>query len=409
MKPFFLFICVCAVLLPACRDNGTGVQPAPRPIVRDLTTLEKGVVSSDNSFGLKLFVRINSAQQNKNVFISPFSVSMALGMALNGAHGGTLDSMKKALEHSDFTTQEINESYKSISSLLISLDPNVAFSIANSVWSRSTFEVLPAFLDNCRTYFDAEVASLDFSSPAALQTINGWVNSNTNGKIPTILDEIPPDAVLYLINAIYFKGTWTYQFDPAKTTDETFTSSTGSTSSCRMMTQKARYAYGATAEAQIIDLPYGNGSFSMTVILPKSGTSIDQFVADLTPQQWGTLVSNLDSTEVDLFMPKLKMEYERTLNDDLTAMGMGIAFSEYADFSGISHTPVLITEVLHKTFVEVNEEGTEAAAVTSVGFGTVSVPSTPTMRIDHSFVFAIREHATGTILFIGKIVFPEGA
>ena len=403
------FICICTILLTACRDNGTEVQPGPHPVVRDLTTLEKGVVSSDNSFGLKLFVRINGVEPNKNVFISPFSVSMALGMALNGAHGGTLDSMKRALEHSGFATQEINESYRSISSLLTNLDPSVAFSIANSVWSRNTIEVLPAFLNNCRTYFGAEVASLDFSSPTALQTINGWVNSSTNRRIPTILDEIPSEAVLYLINAIYFKGTWTYQFDPAKTTDETFTSSAGSTSSCRMMKQKARYAYGATAEAQIIDLPYGNGSFSMIVILPKSGISLNQFVAALMQQQWDALVSNLDSTEVELFMPKLKMEYKRTLNDDLTAMGTGIAFSERADFSGISHTPVVITEVVHKTFVEVNEEGTEAAAATSVGFTTVSIPSTPTMRIDHSFVFAIREHATGTILFIGKIVFPEGA
>jgi serpin B len=402
-----VFAIIIAAVFISCSHQSTEPSPSPgQPIVRDLTVLEKFVVSSDNSFGLKLFSRMNTVEQNKNVFISPFSVSMALGMALNGADGVTLDSMKHVLEHSNFTMQEINESYKNISYILTHLDPKVVFQIANSIWYRNDFQVYSTFLNNCHEYFDAEVASLDFSSPSAVQTINDWVNSKTNGKIPTILDQIPPEVVMYLINAIYFKGVWTYQFDPAKTTDAVFTPSTGNTVSCKMMNQKATYAYHVTEQAQIIDLPYGDRSFSMTIILPAEGTNIDQFAAGLTQQQCDAFVNSLDSTEVELSLPKFKVEYEKKLNDELSAMGMEIAFSDFANFSRIANASLAISEVKHKTFVEVNEEGTEAAAVTSVGITLTAMPSTPSMYIDRPFIFAIREHRSGTILFIGKIVNP---
>jgi serpin B len=407
MKTQVLSFFILVILVFGCRNNG--VEPLPpeeQPKVRDFTMLEITVVSSDNSFGLKLFSRINGVEQSKNVFISPFSVSMAIGMALNGADGATLDSMKQVLERSNLTLQEINDSYKNISSILTHLDSKVVFQIANSIWYKNDLEVLPTFLNDCRTYFDAEAASLDFDSPSAVETINNWVNSKTSGKIPTILNQISPEEVMFLINAIYFKGTWSYQFDPSKTIDTTFTPSLGNTVPCKMMKQKARYAYHATDQLQIIDLPYGDRLFSMTIILPQEGMNIDQFAAELTQQQWDAMVHSLDSAEVELSMPKFKLEYEKTLNDELIAMGMGIAFGDFANFSRIAQASLFITNVKHKTFVEVNEEGTEAAAVTSVGVGITSVPSIPSMHIDHPFIFAIREHKSGTILFIGKIVNP---
>jgi len=406
MKAQVIAMTIASVFIGCSQHSTEPSPPTDQPIVRNLTVLEKSIVSSDNSFGLKLFSCINTVEQNKNVFISPFSVSMALGMALNGADGATLDSMKQVLEHSNFTMQEINESYKNISTILTHLDPKVIFQIANSIWYRNNFQVYPTFLNDCHEYFDAEVASLDFSSPNAVQTINNWVNSKTNGKIPTILDQIPPEVVMYLINAIYFKGIWTYQFDPAKTADATFTTSTGTTVTCKIMKQKATYAYHETNQVQIIDLPYGDRLFSMTIILPIEGTNINQFAAEITQQQWNALINNLDSTEVDLSMPKFKLEYEKKLNDELSAMGMGIAFSDLANFSRIANASLAISEVKHKTFVEVNEEGTEAAAVTSIGIELTAMPSTPSMHIDHPFIFAIREHRSGTILFIGKIVNP---
>ena len=400
-------IIVSASVIFGCRDNGTGVQNgAYPPDIRPLTTLEKAVVSSGNSFGIRLFVQINDSEQNKNVFLSPFSVSMALGMTLNGADGTTLDSMKKVLGQSDLSLQEIDESYMNISNLLVNLDPCITMNIANSVWYTNSLNVLPTFLNDCRTYFDAEVASLDFTSPSAVQTINGWVNSRTNGKISTIIDVIPRDVVMYLINAIYFKGTWKYQFDPANTSVATFTTPKGN-SPCDMMYQRARYVYHASGTEQIVDMAYGNGQFSMTVILPQQGLSIDEYSQGLTEQKWDALTSDLDSTQVDLYLPKFKLDYERALNDDLVAMGMGTAFFG-PGFSHIATDPLVITEVKHKTFVEINEEGTEAAAVTSIGMiRTVAEPAVPVMRMDRPFICAIRERATGTILFLGKIVDPN--
>jgi serine protease inhibitor len=403
-----LMFVLLVLVVSGCRDHGVEMQPLnEKSISRNLSVLEKSVVSSDNSFGLKLFSCINANEPDKNVFISPLSVSMALGMALNGANGATLDSMKYVLEHSGFSLQEINDSYKNISSILTHLDPKVVFQIANSLWCRHDLAILPSYLSDCRTYFDAEATSLDFTSPGAVQAINGWVNSKTNGKIPTIIDQIPSEIVLYLINAIYFKGVWTYQFDPTKTTDASFTTSLGNSISCKMMAQKATYAYYASEELQVIDLSYGERSFSMTIILPAQGKDIDQFAGELTQQQWNGLVNALDSTEVDLSMPKFKLEYEKNLNSELHALGMGIAFSDFADFSRITHASLAISEVKHKTFVEVNEEGTEAAAVTSIGFRVTSLPSNPSMTINRPFIFAIREHASGTILFVGKIVNPN--
>jgi len=404
MKTYLYLLSLSAVAFISCRNIGTQ-PPEPNPIVKDLTPLEKTVVASDNSFGFELFARLNESAQNQNVFISPFSVSMALGMALDGADGATLDSMKQALGQSGLTMQEINGSYKDIRSFLTNLDPNVTMNIANSVWSRNGFPILASFLSDCQTYFDAEATSLDFSSPDAVQTINNWVNTKTNGKIPTIIDQIPSEVVLYLINAIYFKGTWTYQFDPANTTDTTFASPAGSTP-CKLMTMHARFAYRETGAEQVVDLPYGAGQFSMTVILPSSGTSIDQYAASLTQEKWDALMNNLDSASIDLSLPKFNLEYEKTLNDELSALGMGVAFTDDADFSRISPIPLKISEVKHKTYVEVNEEGTEAAAVTFVGFIPTAVISPSGMRIDHPFIVAIREHATGTILFLGKIVSP---
>jgi len=404
MKPQVFSISIVLLALLGC-DHST--QPKGNSPPGQLTTLEKSVVASDNSFGFKLFSQLNTVEQNKNVFISPFSVSMAFGMLLNGANGATLDSLKKALEHTNYSLEEINNSYKNISAALINLDPAVKFQIANSIWYRLGFAVRPKFLDDNKTYFDAEVSELDFASPTAVETINSWVNAKTNGKIQTILKEISRDDVMYLINAIYFKGTWTYQFKPEQTKDTTFTSADGTTVPCKMMSQRATYAYYSDGDVQIIDIPYGGRKFSMTVILPRQASSVEQFAEDLTQSQWDSYISKLDSSEVDLFLPKFKLEYEKELKDELITMGMGIAFSDFADFSRIANEPLAISKVKHKTFIEVNEEGTEAAAVTLIGIIRTSVPSTLTMRIDRPFIFAIREHDSGTILFIGKIVEPK--
>jgi serpin B len=401
-----------AVMLMSCSHQST--EPSSgQPVGGQLSVLEKSVISSGNSFGFNLFTKVNNSEQNKNVFISPFSVSMAFGMLLNGANGTTLDSLERALGDAGMSLNDINTAYQNSSVFLTGLDAHVTFQNANSIWYKDGFPMLPNFLNVNKNYFDAEVDSLDFTSPSTAQTINSWVNTKTKGKIPTILDPAkPPSGVMYLINAIYYKGTWTYKFDTSGTKDAPFTCANGSVATCKLMSQEDTYAYYADNSAQAIDLPYGDRSFSMTVILPSPGISIDQFASALTQEQWNTIINKLDSAKVDLYLPKFTLNYSKSLSNELKALGMGIAFDPLrADLSHISSKGGLfVSDVLHKTFVDVDEEGTEAAAVTRIGIGmTVAYPDKPeikVMRIDRPFIFVIREHQSGTILFIGKIVNP---
>jgi serine protease inhibitor len=389
-----------------CTENTTS------PTSRELTLAEKQLVESDNKFGFKLFKEINKTEKDKNVFISPLSVSMALGMTYNGADGSTKEAMETTLELSGLTIQEVNESYQSLIDLLAGLDPKVIFEIANSIWYRLDY-FLPEeeFINLCETYFDAEVRGLDFNNPDAADTINAWVNENTNGKIEEIVDKpIDPAIVMFLINAIYFKGTWTYEFDEDETKDDWFYLLDGSKKACKMMEQGGEYNYFSNDDFQAIDLPYGDGDFSMTIFLPHPGKNIDSLIAEFDEENWDNWINSFSKDSVNIYIPKFKLEYELELKDVLTALGMGIAFVPYqADFTKMySGGGVWIDKVKHKTFVEVNEEGTEAAAVTSVEMGFTSVgPSRGfVMRVERPFVFVIRENHSQTILFMGKIVEP---
>ncbi len=375
-------------------------------VVRELTSAEKSLVDSDNRFGFKLFKKIIRQENNKNVFISPLSVSMALGMTLNGANGSTRDAMISTLELAGLTEQQINESYKSLIELLVGLDPKVKFQIANSIWHRHdmTFEEL--FINLNKEYFNTVVSGLDFSDPNAKDIINAWVEENTNGKINKIVERINREDVMFLINAIYFKGIWKYQFDEKETSDALFTLPDETQIECKMMAQSGEFQYLANDKFQAIDLPYGDELFSMVVLLPNSSVNIDSLIMELDQNNWNQWANLFQKENGTLFLPRFKLEYKLKMNDVLIALGMDVAFSSGADFTRMFKPGGLfISEVNHKSFVEVNEEGTEAAAVTSVvvsrGASTGFV-----MRVDRPFIFAIRENHSGTILFIGKIVDP---
>ncbi|MBN1693910.1 serpin family protein [candidate division WOR-3 bacterium] len=387
----------------------------PTEPLRELSSSETKIVESDNSFGLKLFKEINAGEEkNLNVFISPLSISMALGMTYNGAAGSTEEAMRTTLEFGDLSMGEINESYKSLIGLLRGIDSEVEFSIANSIWYRDDWIFEQDFFERCRDYFDARVSGLDFSqNEAAKDTMNNWVDENTNGKIEETVDYVNPIYdVMFLINAIYFNGTWTYQFNEEDTKDTLFYLSGGSTEECKMMEVKSKFKYFEDSLLQAIDIPYGIGNYSMTVILPGYGKDMDQFIAELTQEKWDEWMSRFSEDSVNLFLPKLKVEYkaDSVLKEVLKDMGMEIAFDGRADFTQM-HKPggIWIGKVIHKTFLEVDEEGTEAAAATvvemiweSTGGGEVF----PVMRINRPFLFAIRENHSGTILFIGKIIDP---
>lgn len=392
---FVLVLCICV----GC------MQCASSPVLgRELTAAEKGLLQSDNNFGLKLFKEIVVEEEDRNVFISPLSVSMALGMTYNGAHGSTREAMQTTLELSGLTIQEVNESYQSLIELLTGLDPKVIFQIANSIWYRQGESLEEEFIDLNKTYFDAEVSPLDFSAPNASEIINGWVNENTDGRIKKIVDGINPLTVMFLINAIYFKGTWTYKFDEKWTRDDLFTLPDGSQKACRMMEQEGEFQLSKNSDFVAVDLPYGDGYFSMTIFLPHPDKDIDSLIAEFNQDNWNAWINSFSKKEVTLEFPKFTLEYELALNEVLEALGMGVAFTPEADFSRMRKSGGLwIDEVKHKTFVEVNEEGTEAAAISSSGMEE-SAPYR--VRVDRPFVFVIREHHSGTILFMGKIVEP---
>ena len=403
-----LLVCVCIALLH-CNKRSTSSDIPDDGVSSELTASERHLIESDNKFGLKLFREIIKEEKDKNVFISPLSISMALGMTNNGANGETQEAMQEVLELSGMTLQEVNESYQSLIELLSGLDPKVQFQIANSIWYRLGLTPETEFVTLCKEYFDALVSGLNFADPNASKIINAWVEESTNGKIDEIVDDPIGDLTLmFLINAIYFKGTWTYQFEEDSTRDTVFTLPDGTQKPCKMMQQSAFCDYFSSDDFKAVDLPYGDGDFSMTIFLPDPDTDIDSLVAEFTPENLEYWLGSFSSDSGDIFIPKFKIEYDLLLNGVLKALGMEIAFDcKRADFSNMyEDAEVCIGRVKHKTYVEVNEEGTEAAAVTSVEMITTSIGSPSLIRVDRPFIVLIRENVSQTILFIGKIVEP---
>ena len=393
-----------SLMATACEITGAN-DPDPAP--RSLSAGEQEVVRADNAFGLELFKQVNKNAEDV-IFISPLSISMALGMTLNGAAGDTYAEMQSALHKEGLSAETINQSYQSLIKLLVDLDPKVTLTIANSIWYRNDFRVMPSFTETNRTHFYAEIAALDFSDPSAKNTINNWVSENTNGRIPSIVDEIPPEAVMYLVNALYFKGSWLYSFDPDRTQPLPFHNQDQSVTETPMMQMQVTLPMAETDLFSALDLPYGDSLYSMTVLLPKVDATLSDVTESLSSENWNNLVSTFSSTKVDIRLPRFSLEYKHTLNEALQALGMSSAFdASRADFSAMHpNADLYLSRVLHKTFLEVNEEGSEAAAVTAVEVGIVSVgldPPPVLFHVDRPFLFAIREAGSGSILFIGRV------
>ena len=396
----------------SCGDTLVGVEDPKGELPRDLTVTEKMVIEADQSFSYELFRNTVDFDDEENIMISPLSVSMALSMTLNGAVGETFDAMRETLKMSGMNLDEVNDGYRSLIKLLIELDPEVTLRVANSIWHEDGFPVKQDFLDRVSDVFGASVEELDFRDPASVDRINDWVHTNTEGLIEKIIDEIPEDMVMYLINAIYFKGNWLYQFDEEDTRSADFFLENGETKQVDMMIQDDRFATYFSDTVHMIELPYGDSLFSMTVLMPADERKpLNQFISEsVTADNLNMWRSNLRSTfqKIPVHLPKFEMEYEIEYNDILKAMGMEVSFSEWeADFSGIadiSPQNLFISEVKHKTFIRVDEKGTEAAAVTSVGMVPTSMPQP--MIINRPFVFIIHERESGTNLFMGKVMNP---
>ena len=397
----------CAALgLAGCDVFGPDGSDPITELPRDLSVSEQAVIESSNDFGLQLLGRVASADGRPNVVLSPLSASMALGMTLNGASGATLDAMSATLGFGGLTREEINASYQGLVELLTTLDPEVRFDIANAIWANQDYAFHQAFFDAVSAAFAARAESRDFSDPATLADINAWVEESTEGLIDKILDALDPAQVMLLVNAIYFDGAWTSQFDPEDTRTQTFTRPDDSTVEVEMMTMSGvELPLGGGPGYSAVELPYGGGAFSMVVAVPW-GTSARELAAGLDAQAWDALIDGLTPQELDqLAIPKFTLTHDAYLNDALKAMGMEVAFGPGADFTGLSPQgeDMCIDFVRQKTFIEVDERGTRAAAVTAVGIGVVSFTG---LIADRPFVFAIRERLSGTLVFVGLVEDP---
>ena len=386
-----------SILLTGNRE----VHAAPPPATQ-------GLSHAHNAFGFKVLKTLEQGEGNKNVFISPSSIAIALSMVYNGARGQTKTAMEKALELQGMDIAQVNQQSLDLINLLKNPDPKVQLTVANSVWARKGVVFRPEFLKTLLNFYQAQATALDFHTAGAANTINAWVNEKTRGKIPTIVQPpIPPDMVMYLINAVYFKGSWSTEFDKKLTEDRPFTPAGGPSAKHPLMKQHASLLYLENDDFQSASLPYGkNHRLSMYVFLPKK--DLKSLVGKLDGDTWDLWMRQYSNTEGTILLPRFKMEYEKELRGTLTQLGMGLAFQDDADLGGIG-PHLAISEVKHKTYVDVNEEGTEAAAVTSIGVRATAVrvePRTFYMEVNRPFLFAIRDNQSGEVLFLGVVQKP---
>jgi len=371
------------------------------------------LIEADNAFGLEIFQKIRKESDKENLMVSPLSISLALAMAYNGADGDTKSEMENAMKLNGLTPEQINNSYKMLIKALKSLDEDVIFEIANAIYYHENFPVKQTFFDINKNYYNAEVQGLDFNSSSALETINDWVAEKTHDKITKIIEQLSPDARMVLLNAIYFYGTWANEFDKEGTKMRTFFKTDGTTKEVPMMNKEDKLEYSTNNLFSAVKIPYGTGQYNMLVMLPSEGKNSQDVIDNFSANNWVNWAEDFNTEEhVIVTMPRFKFAFDIELKKVLKQMGMVQAFSETsANFSNISDIYLYISAVIHKTYIDVNETGTEAAAVTAIVFETTSIgPSEPQkiyFTVDKPFVFAITEKDTDAILFIGQVQNPE--
>ena len=398
-----------------CRSSSSSDTPSQRDA--DLS-VEPRLVTAVNDLGVRLLKDLARRDPGANVFVSPASVELALAMTYNGAGGSTRTAMAKALGLDKMTLGEANRANADLLALLKGIDPEVEIDIANSLWGRQGVAFDDGFIQRSTASYGAEVRPVDFADQASADTINSWVRDKTKGKIAQLVDHMAiQDAVLVLVNALYFKGAWSAPFDKHATLDGPFTPLDGKPVTLPMMRQSGKFQYVETKDLQAISLPYGAKRMTAYVLLPKPDVKLADFIAGLTADSLKKLTAQMTAQHGMIVLPRFKSDYSTSLKASLGALGMGSAFTAGADFSGmvkpesltaLGGTP-LLSDVVHKTALEVNEEGTEAAAATGVVVGVAAMPPERPFRmtVDRPFVLILQDSRTGAILFLGSIVRPK--
>jgi serine protease inhibitor len=398
---FFAKIALSTALLSAvygCESEQVAQETDLKAIGTEFST-----VSSD--FGLELWKQVDATEKNKNYFVSPLSLHVALGMLLNGADGNTATEMKQTLKVSGMSDEQINATYAKIIENMPIVDKKVTTTMANSIWARKGIPFAQSFLDQNKKAFNAGIYSEDFDD-ATLKKINKWAADNTNNKIKEVLKEITPAQVMFLMNALYFKGDWKVPFNSKETGNEEFVGVSGK-KTVKMMNLREKFGYATNDRFSALELPYGDGKFNMTIILPKGTATAEQTLSGFTINDWRAL-QKMDERKVFLKLPKFTLDYEIQLNNVLKNMGMKTAFDK-GNWLKMAGTQALadnlkLSFVKQNTFIAVDEVGTEAAAVTTIGIELTSAPIEPEFFCNKPFLFVIHEKTSGQVMFVGKIL-----
>jgi len=409
MKKVVLYVVAASMVFWNYACNKEDVQKDVKPFEPiDLTVKQTKKADADNRFALNMFREVSSFSIEPNTFFSPLSLNMALGMLYNGASGETRTEMAEVLGMADFSETEINEYYQKMSQALLDIDPLTDISIANSIWYRDGFPVKQPFISVNQNYFDAVVRALDFNRPDAADIINKWCADKTKDRIKEIIESpINNDIMMYLINALYFKSKWQFEFDKKHTKLDDFTKSDNKKITVNMMEQTTALPYYIDQYLQCVEMPYGNQAFSMAVILPANEMNIDQLIEHLDNTTWENVVNNLQEQNVWLKFPRFKIECDIPLNEPVKNVGIKQIFG--GGLANIADGPLAVSNIKQKTFVEVNEEGTEAAAVTVIEVYTTGTEGSQQVPFfaNRPFLYLIKEKSTGVILFIGRMDEPK--
>ena len=411
-RKFALLLGVFGMVAVLFMGSGCTKARMAKPDQAVLDAFDMTLVEKTNDFGFNLYK--NLARENENIMISPVSVSLAMAMVYNGANGATREDMARALNVQGLELDRLNKNNLALLYYLTSADPELTLNIANSIWMLEDFKFSEAFVATVKNDYQAEAKKLDFADPKSADVINKWVDDKTRGTIDQIVTPpIDSQTIMFLINAVYFKGSWTSPFETELTSEQAFNLVDGQTVTVPTMYQSGSFDYLKSSGFQALRLPYGEDEqMAMVLFLPDQNTSLSEFQNQLNQDNWSNWQAHFEAKAGTLMLPKFTMEYEKSLNQVLAELGMGIAFEPgKADFSGLAAAAagdIYISNVKHKTFIQVDESGTEAAAVTSVEVGTTSMPAYDfELNFDRPFFYAIEDSETGAIVFMGAVLDPS--